>query len=76
MESNLDSQRSEIMSGLRRTFPDVWANCYSDQTEFCCQLGPSVADGILRFPFWNKDLEKHYPYDVVNAIWEYITRNL
>jgi hypothetical protein len=73
MKNKLKNNRSEILVGLEKTFYTAWADCYSDQTEFCCQLGPSIKHGVLRFPFMNKDIEKHNPYDIVNTIWEYIT---
>lgn len=61
-----------IVDGLAKSFPRVWANKYSDMTEFCCKVDDSRLCYI--FPVTTRQLKENNPYDIVNAIWEYILR--
>jgi hypothetical protein len=70
----MEDKVSAILGGLRKHFYCPTAFSWKDQTHFVVQLGPSVFDGQLSFPFKNSDLEVAYPIDVVNSIWEYIEK--
>lgn len=58
-----------VLGHLDKHFVSCYAKTGNDITTFYCKL---VDNCWLTFPFYRRDADKHNPYDVVNAIWEYI----
>lgn len=62
----------KITKHLRKHFIESYATYNKEKVLFHCAL---TVDKLLVFPFYVKDVEEHNPYDVVNAIWEYISED-
>jgi hypothetical protein len=72
MENKLLKNQGEILGGLGKTFPVVYACPQEDYVEFWCRLDNHDTGKQLCFPILNSDVKERNPYAVVNAIWEYI----
>ena len=67
----MESKNEKIWDSLKKHFDAV--GCLTSRegvTTFYCSLG-TVS---YNFPFYEEDIDSHNPQDVVNAIWEYITK--
>lgn len=68
------NKKHSIVKGLEKSFPHVHYHSFNDKTVFVCSLGEFAKDGRLSFPIHNEDINNRNPYDIINAIWEYITK--
>lgn len=75
MKDNLVDKRDFVATELRKYFDYVWYIPTKRSTIFCCALSSHAIpkDSVYRFPISSLDLETCNSYDIVNAIWEYIT---
>ena len=72
----MENRREIVEEHLSKHFSYVYTDDWDDDiTAVCCRLSSKEdkEEVWLYFPFHDDEFIGHNPYDIVNAIWEYIT---